>query len=101
MSVATTSSDFGRGRPFVSLVLALGFLAAHHLYGMQQGEIYPALLLFLSLIAGLAMAGCVYPPVFFALTKWGQHLPMRFKVLGGLCAAAGAALGLYALITVY
>jgi hypothetical protein len=101
MSVALTPSQFGRGRPLASLALVVGLIVGHHMYGMQQGEIFPKLLIFLFLIGGMAAAGCIYPPVFFALTKYGQHLPTRFKVIGGLCALAGSALGLWVLITFY
>ena len=100
-NVAARPSDFGRGRPLASLALAVGLLGLHHAWAMSQGTIYPWLLLFLSFFAGLAIAGCVHPPVFFALTKYGQHLPVRYKVIGAVCAAAGAGGGLYLLIGFY
>ena len=93
--------EFGRGRPLASLALITALLAGHHVYGMQQGEIFPKLLLFLFFLGGMAVGGCIHPPVFYALTKYGQHLPARYKVIGGLFALAGSALGLYVLITIY
>ena len=101
MTAAAKPEQFGRLRPFASLALVTALLVGHHMYGMQQGEIYPSLLLFFFCIGGMSIAGCIYPPAFYALTKYGTHLPARFKVMGGLFALAGAALGLYVLITIY
>ena len=98
---AMKPEEFGRGRPLASLALTIALIVGHHMYGMSQGEIFPSLLLFFFFVAGMSVAGCLYPPAFYALTKYGAHLPMRFRVIGGLFALAGSALGLYVLITIY
>lgn len=100
-NAATTSSEFSRSIPLVSLVLTLLAIALHHWYGVTQGEIYPTFLLFLFLFGGLAAAGSVHPPLFYSLGKYGQHLPARHKVIAAACALGSFALGLYLMIRVY
>jgi hypothetical protein len=97
----TRQQDFGRVRPTASLALTSAFIAGHHWWAVTHYEIYTKLLLFLFMAAGFSLGGVIHPPMFYALTKWGGHLPTRMKVLGSVFGLAGFALGMYVLFTVY
>jgi hypothetical protein len=101
MTTAARPAQFSRTVPLVSLLFTGLAIALHHWYAMSQGEIYPSVLLFLSLFAGLAFAGSVHPPLFYSLGKYGEHLPMRYKVISATCALATFGIGLYLMIRVY
>lgn len=93
--------QWGRIRPMLSLALCVCFLGLHHWWAITHGEIYPKLLLFLFMFAGWAAGGIVYPPAFYALTKFGSHLPTSMKVVGAIFAAIGFGLGFYVMLTFY
>jgi len=101
MTAAARPTQFSRTVPLVSLLLTALALALHHWYAMSQDEIYPSILLFLCLFAGLALAGSVHPPLFYSLGKYGEHLPMRYKVISATCALATFGVGLYLMIRFY
>ena len=98
---ATRTSEFNRSVPIISFALTLLAIFLHHRYAMSAGEIYPTVLLFLFTFLGLAAAGSIYPPVFYAVGKYGAHLPTRLKVIAAACAISTFALGMYVLFTVY
>jgi hypothetical protein len=100
-TTAHPSPALGRGRPALSLVLIVSFIAVHHWWVLTHQEMFPKLFLFLFTFAGLSAGGVVYPPAFYALTKYGAHLPKSMKVLGAICAAAGFALGFYLMLVTY
>lgn len=93
--------QFGRSRPLLGFALCTGFLGLHHWWAVSQGEIFPKLMLFLFTFAVWSAGGILYPPSFYALTKFGSHLPVPMKALGGLFAAAGFCLGFYVLLNIY
>jgi hypothetical protein len=97
----TRPQNFGRVRPAASLALTSAFIAGHHWWAVTHYEIYTKLLLFLFMAAGWSLGGVIHPPSFYALTKWGGHLPTRMKVLGSVFGMAGFALGMYVLFTLY
>ena len=76
-------------------------IALHHWYAMSAGAIYPAFLLFLFSILGLGAAGSIYPPVFYAVGKYGAHLPTRIKVIAAMSAMSTFGVGMYVLIRFY
>ena len=97
----TKPEEFRRVRPAASLALTTSFIALHHWWALTQGEIYTKLLLFLFMVAGWSVGGVIHPPIFYALTKWGGHLPTSMKVLGSIFGLVGFALGMYVLFAVY
>jgi hypothetical protein len=98
---ATNTSEFNRIVPVMTFAGSVVLIALHHWYAMSAGEIYPAFLLFLFSILGLGAAGSIYPPVFYAVGKYGAHLPARLKVIAALCAISTFGLGMYVLISFY
>src|SRR6266513_1354377 len=76
-------------------------LALHHWYAVTHKSVYAVVVLLLTLIAGFAAGGTVYPPLFYAAGAYGRHLPAYIKVIGGLCAACGLATGFYLLFVIY
>jgi hypothetical protein len=92
---------FGRKTPALTLLVSLALLALHHWYAVTQREVYSVLVLLLATVAGLAAGGTVYPPIFYSLGKYGKHLRVGIKVLGGLSAAAGFAIGFILMIKLY
>jgi hypothetical protein len=81
--------------------MIVAFIALQHWWVLTHEQMSTKLFLFLFTFAGWCAGGIVYPPAFYALTKWGTSLPKSMKVLGGVCAAAGFALGFYLLLTMY
>ena len=100
-NAAETPSEFSRITPLVSLLVTILAILWHHQHGVTAGEIYPTLVLFLFLFGGLALAGSIYPPLFYSLGKYGTHLPKSYKVIAAACMFAGCGLGVYVLITLY
>jgi hypothetical protein len=98
---ATSTSEFNRTVPLVSFVVTVLLIALHHWYATSAGEIYPAFLLFMFSFLGLAAAGSVHPPLFYAIGKHGAHLPTGLKVIAATCAISTFALGMYVLFNVY
>jgi hypothetical protein len=92
---------YSRLLPAGTLAAMLILLALHHWYAMANRSVYPVAVLFLTTSAGFAAGGTVYPPLFSTAGAHGRHLPSYLKVVGGLCAAVGFALGFYLLQTVY
>lgn len=76
-TTAHPSPALSRGRPALSLALIVSFIAVHHWWVLTHQEMFPKLFLFLFTLAGLSAGGVVYPPAFYALTKYGTHLPNR------------------------
>lgn len=100
----SATTVFSRKTPALTLLVSLALLALltlHHWYVATQKEVYSVLVLLLATVAGLAVGGTAYPPIFYSLGKYGKHLPVGIKVLGGLSAAAGFAIGFYLMIKLY
>lgn len=87
--------------PGGTLVVMLALIAVHHWFAMTYRAVYPKSLLLLSLIAGFAAGGTIYPPLFYAAGPDGRHLPAYMKVISGLFAACGLGVGFYLLFVVY
>jgi len=83
--------------PGATLGVMLVLLALHHWYAVTYKSVYAVVVLLLTLIAGFAAGGTVYPPLFYAAGTHGRHLPAYIKVISGLCAACGLATGFYLL----
>ena len=98
---ATKTSEFNRIVPVMTFAITVVLIALHHWYAMSAGEIYPAFVLFLFFMLGLGAAGSIYPPVFYAVGKYGAHLPTRIKVIAAMCAMSTFGLGMYVLISFY
>lgn len=92
---------YSRLLPAGTLAAMLILLGLHHWYAMSSHSTYPVAVLLLTTVAGFAAGGAIYPPLFSVAGPQGRHLPLYMKVLGGLCAAVGFALGFYLLMTVY
>lgn len=95
------SQKFSRLIPAVTLAVVLALLALHHLNVVANKSIYASAVLLLTPVGGLALGGAIYPPLFYSVGRYGRELPSYLKVLGGLCAVAGLAGGLYLLFGVY
>ena len=93
--------EFGRVRPALSFALCSAFLGLHHWWAVTHGEMFPKLFLFLFTFAVWSAGGILYPPGFWALTKFGSHLPVSKKIVGALFAGAGVCLGFYVMLTIY
>ena len=98
---ATKTSEFNRIVPVLTFAGSVVLIAVHHWHAMTAGEVYPSFLLFLFSVLGLAAAGSIHPPVFYAVGKYGAHLPTRLKVIAGACAISTFLLGMYVLIRFY
>ena len=98
---STDAPTFGRTTPAITLLVSLIVLALHHWYAVTQKEVYSVAVLLFATIAGLAAGGTLYPPLFYSVGKYGSHLPAWLKVLAGLSAAAGFAIGFYLMVKLY
>lgn len=87
--------------PGGTLAVMLALIALHHWYAMTYREVFVKSLLLLTLIAGFAAGGTIYPPLFYAGGPDGRHLPVYMKVISGLFAACGLGVGFYLLFVVY
>ena len=83
------------------LLLELLVAIKQHTNAVTHKSVYAVVVLLLTLIAGFAAGGTVYPPLFYAAGAYGRHLPAYIKVIGGLCAACGLAIGFYLLFVIY
>jgi hypothetical protein len=80
---------FGRALPFGTLVTVSVLLFLHHLYVRSQGEYLPVVMFGLPMVWMLALGGTVYPPVFYALGKYGRRMPIGLKVVAAVLGLAG------------
>lgn len=97
MTTGAASPPWGLSRkvPAVTLAAMLVFLFLHDWNAVANREVYPGVVLFLCLTSGLALAGTVHPPLFYAVGKYGTGLPAWNKVVAVLATAAGFAFGMY------
>jgi hypothetical protein len=79
----------------------LVLLGLHHWFAMADHSVYPVVVLLFATFAGYAAGGTIYPPLFCAGGARGRHLPLYMKVLAGLFAAGGLAVGMCLLFFVY
>jgi hypothetical protein len=84
-----------------TLAVMLVLLGVHHWFAMADHSMYPVAVLFLATFGGYAAGGTIYPPRFYAAGAHGRHLPWYMKVLAGLFAVGGFAVGMYLLFVVY
>jgi len=49
----------------------------------------------------LALGGTVHPPVFYALGKYGQPMPVRMKVFAAVLGLAGFGAAFYVALILY
>ena len=102
MSIERTSpSEFSRRSPIMLLVICSIGLLLHHAIAVSSGDVYPLLLGFASSFGVLSLVGCLSPTIFFAIGKYGAHLPFGYKALAGLSFCTGFGLGMYALYYMY
>jgi hypothetical protein len=87
--------------PAGTLAVMLVLLGVHHWYAMANQSVYPVVVLLFATFAGYAAGGTAYPPLFYAAGAHGRHLPLYMKMLAGLCAAGGFAVGMYLLFVTY
>jgi hypothetical protein len=92
---------FTRKVPALSLVLMVALLLAHDWNAVANREVYPGVVLFLCVASGLAFAGTVHPPLFYAVGKYGRGLPTWNKVVAVLATVTGFAIGMYLLFARY
>ena len=92
---------FSRTIPGGTLVAVTILLALHHLYVKTQGEYIAFAMFGLPMLWMLALGGTVYPPVFFSLGKYGQHLPVGLKVVAAVLGLAGFGLAFYLATVLY
>jgi hypothetical protein len=98
---AQSDSSSSRKTPVVTLALSLIMLALHHWYAMTQREVFIFLYLAMSALAGFALAGVIYPPVFHSVGKHGKHLPKSYRIIAFMAAVAGFAAGFYFGLVLY
>ena len=92
---------FSRTIPALTLAAMLVLLGLHDWNASANRESYPGVVLFLCLTSGLALAGTIHPPLFYAVGKYGTHLPAWKKALAVVFTAAGFATGMWLLLTRY
>lgn len=100
-SDASAPAQFSRRGPLFLLTISGIATFVHDLHASSSGEVYPMLVLVMSSFGALALVGCYSPAVFYAIGKYGKHLPIGYKLMAGLSWATGFALGMYALFTMY
>lgn len=98
---AQSDASSSRKTPVVMLAISLIMLALHHWYAMTQREVWNYGYLAMSTIAGFALAGVIYPPVFHSVGKHGKHLPKSYRIIAAISAAAGFAAGFYFGLVLY
>jgi hypothetical protein len=98
---ALNPPTFSRLIPAVTLSVMVVLLALHHWYAVTYKAVYASPVLLFTLIGGWAAGGTVYPALFFAAGAHGRHLPAYMKVISGLCAVGGLAVGFYLLFVIY
>ena len=92
---------FGRALPFGTLVTVSVLLFLHHLYVRSQGEYFPVAMFGLPMLWMLALGGTVYPPVFYALGKYGKRMPVSLKVFAAALGLAGFAVAFAVAMILY
>ena len=100
-TLAEPSVAFTRKIPAITLAVMLGLLYLHDWNAVANREIYPAAVLFLTLASGLALGGTIHPPLFWAVGKYGAHLPAWKKAVAVMFVAAGFAAGMLLLFSRY
>jgi hypothetical protein len=98
---STPPFGFTRTVPALTLAAMLTFLSLHDWNASANRESYPGVVLFLCLTSGLALAGTIHPPLFYAVGKYGTHLPVWKKAVAVLFTAAGFAIGMWLLFVRY
>src|SRR5687768_5094934 len=79
---------------------ALGLIVNHFMAGSQSAVNLMILAIGpMGLLLGIG--GIVEPKVIWALGKYGEHLPLKYKVIGGALGVAGVLVTLLLIFVVY
>lgn len=79
---------------------AIGLLV-NHFMGESLGVARMMLLCLGPLALLLGVGGAIEPKILWALGKYGQHLPTKYKIIGGILAGAGVLVTLLLVFLVY
>lgn len=79
---------------------ALGLVANHFMIG-SLGTASLMILCLAPIALLLGIGGAVEPKILWAMGKYGEHLPMQYKVVGALLGVAGLLLALALIFLVY
>lgn len=82
----------------VAIVSALGLLLNHF---MSQTSVSLGILCIGPLALFLGIGGAIEPKVLWSLGKYGEHLPIKYKIIGGILGGAGVLVTLLLVFVVY
>jgi hypothetical protein len=91
------------GRLIAAGLVAAGVLGLvlNHFVSDRQSVASLLMLCFAPLGLFLGLGGLVEPRIMWSVGKYGKHLPVKFKIVGCVLAAAGVAVTLLLVFLVY
>ena len=84
----------------MAVAAAIGLLV-NHFMAETQGAVRLGILCLGPMSLLLGIGGSVEPKVLWSLGKFGEHLPVKYKIIGGSLAGAGVLLTLVLVFFVY
>lgn len=89
---------------YVSLAVAvlstLGLILNHSM-ATANSSVSLGLLCIAPLGMFLGIGGAIEPKILWSMGKYGEHLPVKYKVIGGILGVAGLALTFFLALVVY
>jgi len=84
----------------VAVLSALGLVLNHVMVAANSG-LSLGLLCIAPLAMFLGIGGAIEPKIIWSMGKYGEHLPVKYKVIGGILGVAGLALTFLLAFVVY
>lgn len=84
----------------MSAAAAIGLLV-NHFMAESQNAVNLMILAVGPISLFLGIGGMIEPKVLWSLSKYGEHLPIKYKIIGGVLGGAGVLLTLILVFAVY